>query len=476
MLDVVIIGSGVVGSSIARELSRYQSKTLVLEKENDVSVGTSKANSGIVHGGFDAEEGSLKAKFNVLGNQMFDELSKELDFPFKRNEAFVLAFDEQSKQVLEELYHKGIVNGVKEMRIISGDEARKMEPHISLNAVYALHIPSSGIVSPYEMTIAYAENASVNGIDFRFNAEVIDVKKEKEGFIVVLKDGEKIATKQVINCAGVYADKINNMVSNKKIHITPRKGEYCLLDKNYGYYTSRTLFQTPTKMGKGVLVAPTTHGNIIVGPTAYDIDDKDNITTTVNGLDEVWKKATMTIPTLNKRGIITQFAGLRAHEDHDDFIIGYSDITGFYNVAGIESPGLSSAPAIAVHVSEEVAKNLNLKVNEKFVGTRKGIPHFFALSDEEKAALIKQDPLFGHIICRCEVVTEAEIVQAINRPLGARDLDGIKRRTRSGMGRCQMGFCTPKVMEILARELHEDFLDITKFGHNSNIVIGRNKQ
>ena len=285
----------------------------------------------------------------------------------------------------------------------------------------------------------------------------------------------KYKTKVLINAAGVFADDINNMICEDKFHIVARKGEYCLLDKAYSYYAKKTLFQTPTKMGKGVLVTPTTHGNILVGPTAVDQDNKKDIATSYAGLNDVWNKALLTMPSLNKRGIITQFSGLRAHDDRNDFIIGWSDVEGFYNVSGIESPGLSSAPAIAKDVAKDVADKLNLKENENFNPVRHGIPRFAKLSDEEQAKLIKEKPLFGHIICRCEVVTEAEIVSAITRPLGAKDLDGVKRRTRAGMGRCQMGFCTPKVMEILARELNKDMQDITKSGKESRVVVGRAK-
>lgn len=475
MVDVLIIGGGVIGASIARELSRYSGDIVVLEKENDVSCGTSKANSGIVHGGFDATPGSLKAKYNVLGNKMFDDLAKELDFPFKRNGAFVLAFDEESKPALEALYQKGLDNGVDGMSIISGDEARSEESYLSSEVKWALKVPSSGIVSPYEMTIAYAENAYVNGVKFEFEKEVTNIEKVEGGLKVTCADGSEYLAKVVVNAAGVYADVLNNMICEKKFSIVARKGEYCLLDKAYGYYSHTTLFQTPTKMGKGILVAPTTHGNILVGPTAKDIEGKDDVATTFDGLNEAWNKALLTIPTLNKRGIITQFSGLRAHDDQNDFIIGWSDVEGFYNVSGIESPGLSSAPAIAVEVAEDVANKLGLAKKDNFEAVRHGIPHFSKLSDEEQEKLIKENPLYGHIVCRCEVVTEGEIVSAITRPLGAKDLDGVKRRTRAGMGRCQMGFCTPKVMEILARELGTNMKEITKSGKNSKVVVGEAK-
>lgn len=476
MKDVIIIGGGVIGCGIVRELARYQASVLLLERGNDVSVGTSKANSGIVHGGFDAKPNTLKAKYNVLGNAMFDELSKELDFPFRRNGSMVLCFDESQLDGLTELYNRGIANGVKDMYIVRGnDEIKKLEPHVSDKAVGALVVPTGGIVSPYEMTVAYAENASVNGVEFRFLSEVTSIVKSEEGFTVTCADGYAENAKVVINAAGVYADIINNMVCGKKLHIVARKGDYVLMDKTCGYLADHTLFQLPTKMGKGVLVTPTTHGNILVGPTATDVDDKDDVNTTADELNDAFAKASITVPELSRRNIITQFSGLRAHLDTDDFVIGESEVAGFYNVAGIESPGLSCAPAIAVDIANAVADKLGLSRKAHFEAKRKGIPQFSKLSNIEREKLIDQNALYGKIVCRCEVVTEGEIVDAIRRPIGAKDLDGVKRRTRAGMGRCQAGFCTPRIMEILARELKCDMQDVTKRGGESNVVIGKTK-
>lgn len=476
MHEIIIIGSGIIGSAVARELAKYETDILVLEKETDVTSGTTKANSGIVHAGYDPEPGTLKAKYNLLGNKMFDEMAKELDFPFRRNGALVIAFDEESEKVLEMLFRRGMVNGVPELKIISGDQARAMVPNLSPEVTKALYAPTSGIVSPYEMAIAYAENAAMNGVKFRFGAEVESLEKCEKGLKVWLKDGESLETKMVINCAGVFADDINNQVSERKFSIIPRKGEYFLLDKMYGGYTNITLFQTPTKMGKGVLVTPAVHGNIIVGPNAHDIDDKSDLSSTIAGLNEVWEKAKKTIPGLNKKAVITNFTGIRAHSFEDDFIIGFSDVPGLYNVAGIESPGLTCAPAIAVAVSKEIASALDLKEKANFNKIRKAIPHFAGMSEAEKAAIIKQNPLYGKIVCRCEVVPEGEIREAIRRPLGARDLDGLKRRTRVGMGRCQGGFCLPRLMEILSEELNIDYTEITKNGRNSKIVVGKVKE
>lgn len=477
MKDVIIIGGGVVGCSVARELSRFDADILLLERGNDVSVGTSKANSGIVHGGYDAKPDTLKAKFNVAGNAMFDALARELDFPFKRNGSMVLCFDKADIGKLLELKEQGVKNGVQGLYVLEGYEAVKaMEPYVSENVVAALVVPNGGIVSPYEMTIAYAENAATNGVEFRFGSEVTAIDRIDGGLQVTCADGFTAQAKYVVNAAGVYADVINNMISPDKMHITARKGDYELLDKTCGYMASHTLFQMPTKMGKGVLVTPTCHGNILVGPTATDVTDKDDVATTPEELASAFDRALLTMPSLNRRNIITQFSGLRAHLDTDDFVIGESAaVKGLYNVAGIESPGLSSAPAIAVHVAEEIAQKLSLGKNANFVAERKGIPHFATLSDEERQKLVAENPLYGRIVCRCETVTEGEIVEAIRRKPGAVDMDGVKRRTRQGMGRCQAGFCTPRVMEILSRELGVPMTEVTKRGGNSQFVIGRTK-
>ena len=472
MYDVLIVGAGVVGSAVARELAKYSLSIAVAEKENDVAMGTSKANSGIVHAGFDAKTGTNKAIYNVLGARMFPKLAEELDFPYRKNGALVLCFDESGKSKLTELLEQGKRNGVSGLSIISGDEVREMEPNVSDKVVAALYAETSGIVSPYEMTIALAENACDNGVEFLLGQQVTGIQKSSFGFEVQLTD-KTVWAKVVVNCAGVYADEVYNGVASSPITIIPRKGEYCLLDRKCGGLCDKTLFQLPTNMGKGVLVAPTTHGNIIIGPSAADIPTKHDVDTTLSTLNSTFDTATMSVPSLSRRDIITQFAGLRAHPDTEDFIIGESEIPYFYNVAGIESPGLTAAPAIAVDVAEEIATRLNADKNADFNPKRRGIPCFAHMGDSEREQLIEQNPLYGKIVCRCENVTEGEIVDSIRRTLGATDLDGVKRRTRAGMGRCQMGFCTPRIMEILARELNLDLTEITKFGKGSKIVRGK---
>ena len=327
------------------------------------------------------------------------------------------------------------------------------------------------------MCIALAENATTNGVRFEFEKEVKDITKVDNHFVVKCTDGSTYEAKVIINAAGLHSDEINNMLSNVKYSITARKGEYVLLDKEYSFYTKTTLFQLPTKMGKGILVAPTTHSNILVGPTAYDVLDKDQTWTTYEGLEEVWTKGTLSVPSLTKGGIITQFSGNRAHEAGGDFIVGFSsDVEGLYNLVGIESPGLASAPAIAEYAVKEVKDYMHLEFNPSFNPKREAIKRIAELSGDELNKLIKENPLYGHVICRCEVVSEAEIVEAIRRSPGAKDLDGVKRRTRAGMGRCQMGFCTPRIMEILSRELNVDFKDITKKGHNSKMIVSEIKE
>lgn len=473
MYDVMIIGGGVVGCALARELAKFQLKVLLAEKENDVAMGTSKANSGIVHAGFDAHTGTNKAKFNVAGAAMFEELSRELEFPYRQNGAMVLCFDKKDEPKLVELQEQGFANGVKDLFIIGGDEARAKEPNVSKQVTAALYAPTSGIVCPYEMTIAFAENAAENGVEFLLNACVQNVKKIDDGFCVTVQ-GKEMTSRIVVNCAGVYSDEINNMVCDDKLKIVSRKGEYCLLDKNRGDLANATLFQLPTAMGKGVLVAPTMHGNIIVGPTAYDVESKDDVDTTYDGLADAFSTAKISVPSLDKKDIITQFAGLRAHGTKGDFVVGESKVKGFFNAACVESPGLTSAPAIAKELAEEIASELKAAKKANFKPHRKAIPHFASLSDEERQKLIEQDPRFGKMVCRCETVTEGEIVAAIRRPLGATDMDGVKRRARAGMGRCQAGLCTPAIMEILARELGKDMTEITKCGEGT-LVVGRTK-
>lgn len=482
MYDVAIIGAGVIGSAIARELSRYDAKICVIEREEDVCCGTSKANSAIIHAGFDATPGSLKARLNVRGNEMMDQLAKELDIPFKRNGSLVVCTKDQDRGGLDVLLEKGKKNGVPDLRILERDELLKFEPNLSDDVTCALYAPTGGIVCPFHMTMAFAENAFTNGVSFFLNTKVTSISKTTDGYelaaVHIDTDQPEIyRAKVVVNAAGVHADGFNNMVSAHKLHITARKGEYCLLDKEAGTHVSHTIFQLPSAMGKGVLVSPTVHGNLLVGPTAVDVSDKEAVNTTQEGLDSLGATASLSVKNVPMRQVITSFAGLRAHEDGGDFVIGEAeDAKGFINAAGIESPGLSSAPAIGEMVAGIAKDLLQLKEKSDFVSERKGILRPETLSMEERNALIKEHPEYGNIICRCEMITEGEILDAIHRPLGARSLDGVKRRTRAGMGRCQAGFCSPRTMEILEREVPMSMFAITKNGVGGEIVIGTNKE
>lgn len=490
MYDVAIIGAGVIGSAIARELSRYQIHACVIEREEDVCCGTSKANSAIIHAGFDATPGTLKARLNVRGNEMMDTIAKELDVPFTRNGSLVVCTKDQDRSGLNQLMEKGSANHVPGLRILEREELIKMEPNLSDDVTCALYAPTGGIVCPFHLTMAFAENAYDNGVSFYLNTEVTGITRSEDGYCIKVnrKEGvcsgtpldpgtHTIEAKAVVNAAGVYSDVMNNMVSGQKLSITARKGEYMLLDKSAGAHVSHTVFQLPGKMGKGVLVTPTVHGNLLVGPTATDIDDKEGVNTTADGLDYLGKTAALSVKDLPLRQVITSFAGLRAHETQNDFIIGeLADAPGFFNAAGIESPGLSSAPAIGEMVAGMIAEKYALEKNPDFCATRKGILRPETLSLEERNALIQKQPAYGNIICRCEMITEGEIIDAIHRSLGARSLDAVKRRTRAGMGRCQAGFCSPRTMEILEREVPMSMFEITKNGGKSKFVVGRNKE
>ena len=476
MYDIIFIGAGVTGSSVARELSRYNANICVLEKGEDVCTGTSKANSAIVHAGFDAAEGSMMAKMNVRGNEMMTQLAEDLDIPFKRNGAMVVCIHKEALDGLKTLYDRGIANGVKELRILNREEALEMEPNLSENVQGALYAPTSGIICPFILNIAMAENAAENGVEFRFNTQVEDIKADADGIWHLRTNNGEYTAKYVINAAGVHADIIHNMVSENKIHITPRRGDYCLLDKEVGGHVKHTIFPQPTNLGKGVLVSPTVHGNLIVGPTAVDIEDKEGNNTTAAGINDLIAKAGAHVRDLPLRKVITSFAGLRAHEAHHEFIIKeVEDAPHFIDCAGIESPGLTSAPAIGEYVGQMMKEKMELTEKENWISKRKGILNPQELSFEDRAELIKEKPAYGNIICRCESISEGEILDAIHRPLGARSLDGVKRRTRAGMGRCQAGFCSPRVMEILNRELGIPMEEITKSGGRSNIVLERTK-
>ena len=476
MVDVIVIGAGIMGAAVSRELSKYNLNITVLDKEHDVSNGTTKANSSIVHAGYDAKEGTLMAKYNVAGSEMYEELCKEIDAPYKRTGSYVLAFSDEERKHLEILYKRGIANGVKELEIIEKDEILRREPNISPKVVAALYAGTAAVIGPYEVCIKLMENAAENGVKVELDTEVIKVEKTQIGYKITTKDGRIFEGKTVINAAGVYADIINNMVSSKKFKIHPRKGEYYLLDKVQGNLTNSVIFQCPNEMGKGILVAQTVHGNLIVGPNAQDIEDRDDTANSLSAFDLIRRESVKSIENINFRDNIRNFAGLRAEADTGDFIIGEApDAEGFFNIAGTKSPGLSSAPAIAVDVAEMIVKKLGASKKEVFKKNRPQI-HFMNLSPEEKAEVIKKDPRYGRVICRCESITEGEIVDVIHRMVGAKTVDGVKKRCRPGAGRCQGGFCGPRVQEILARELNEKLNEIVLDKKGAYILTEETKQ
>lgn len=476
MYDAVIIGGGAVGCAVARYLSRYRLSICLVEQGEDVCVGTSKANSAICHAGFDAPVGSAKARFNVEGSRMMEGLSQELDFPYRRCGSLVLCFDEAELPHLRELLERGVQNGVEGLEILDRAALRALEPAVSDKAVAALWAPTGAVLCPFGMTIALAENAAANGCAFRFNTEVARIER-RDGFFRLHTGGDCIDTRVVISAAGVYGDALHNQLCADKLTIVPRRGEYCLLDRTCGQLVQHTIFQLPSAMGKGVLVTPTVHGNLLVGPTAVDQPDKDRTATTAEGLRSVAETAAKSVENLPMRDVITSFAGLRAHLSgpEDDFIVGEST-DGFFEAVGIESPGLSSAPAIGRYLAELAAAKLHAAEKKDFIAQRRDMPHPREMDFASRQDLIARDPAYGQVICRCEGVTEGEIRDAIRRVPGARSLDGVKRRVRAGMGRCQGGFCGPKVMELLSRELHVPITALTKGGGESRLLAGRTKE
>ena len=468
--DVLIVGAGITGCSVARELSRYNCSVTVIDRENDIAEGATKANSGIVHAGYDAVSGSRKAYYNVAGAALFPDLCESLGVPYRRTGALVIAFSDDEKSTLVNLMNRGIKNGVEGLRILSREEVLSLEPNLNPDVVAALDVPSSGIVSPYELAFALADDAAVNGTDFRFN-EAFESVSAENGLFAVKTSQNELTCRVLVNCAGASSALIHNALTGDSMKMIHRRGQYYLLDRTASAVFSRTIFQCPSAMGKGVLVSPTVHGNLLLGPTAEDIDDPLDTSTTREGLDDILKKAVKTWPALSTRSNITNFSGVRAHPVTDDFIVGPVDgCPGAFEAVGIESPGLSSAPAIGLDLSRQIAEYLRVPEKTALEPYPKLPKPFHEMSDEERAAAWRDNPDYGTVICRCEVVTEAEIRAAIHRPVGARTIDGVKRRTRAGMGRCQGGFCLPRVAAILSEELNVSLLDILKDGQGSYIL------
>jgi glycerol-3-phosphate dehydrogenase len=476
MTEVAIIGAGIIGTLIARELARFKLEVVLLDKSNDVANGSTKANSGIIHAGYDAEPGSAKAKFNVLGNPLFDPLCRQLDVRFDRIGSLVVAFSAEEGKTVGQLYRRGIRNGVRDLQIIEREQLLKLEPNLDETALCALLAPQAGIVDPWEIAIAAAENAADNGVEVLLNFPVEAIERKNGRYRIVSSSGD-IRAQHVINCAGVFADRIHDMVASHAFTITPRKGQYFVLDKTAGALVDHVIFQCPTEVGKGVLVTRSVHGNLLVGPDALETEDRENLSTTRDRLDYVRGSAGKISKNIPFGEVIRSFSGLRATPNTRDFILRESnEAPGFIDVAGIESPGLTAAPAIAQYVRELLdGMTGGLEERKDFNPLRRKVIRFMDLPEDRKNELIRKDPNFGRIICRCESVTEGEIVDAIHRRVGARTLDGVKKRVRPGMGRCQGGFCTPQVLEILARELDIEVTEIVKSEIDSYILTGPTK-
>lgn len=475
MFDAIVIGGGVIGGAVLRELTKYKCTACLVEKEHDVCMGQSKANSGIVHAGFDAAEGTNKARFNVLGNAMMPAYAEELGVAYKNTGSLVVAFSEGELGTLSALKERGEKNGVRGLEIWNRTRLKGAEPHISDGALGALYAPTAGIVCPYCLTIAAIGNAMDNGAALECDFDVVSVRREDGCFVVCAADGREVRGRVAVNCAGLSAGKISAMFGDDTLRIGGRRGEYLLLDRADGDFVSHTLFFTPTRKGKGVLITPTADGNLLLGPTAEEVKG-GSTETTAEGIMSVIAKASEMCEGIPFRDVITSFAGVRAYSETHDFVLGESErAEGLFQCAGIESPGLTSAPAIAKYTAEKIAARLALEKNPRFDGRRTPDHFFKGLSREEQNALVRADPAYGKIVCRCEEVTEGEIVRAIRRNPPARDIDGVKRRTRAGMGRCQSGFCQPHVAELLARELGLPLDGVTKCGAGSEILKGVSK-
>ena len=472
MFDCVVIGAGVVGGLVSRELTKYKLSVCIVEKESDVAMGATRANSAIVHAGFDAKEGTLKAKLNVKGSEMMEDVCRELGVKYKRNGSLVVGFNDEDRQMLLSLIERGVANGVKSLTLLERDELIELEPNIGESVTCALRAQTGAIVCPSELCMAGVGNAMDNGAELKLNFKVEKIEKAG-GVYRVSSANETVEARIVINCAGVFSDEIAALVGPSDFTVRPRRGEYMLLDKECGSLVSHTIFRCPSKMGKGVLVSPTVDGNLLLGPTAEDIDDKNDTSTTPSGLAHLSALAGEQVKGISFGKVITSFTGLRATGSTGDFIIN-SPEKGFINCAGVESPGLTSAPAIAEYVVEMLrADGVELLVNEKFSGKRKPLHYFRELSIEEKNEIIKNDPEYAHVVCRCETVTAGEILEAIRTNPRPTSIDGIKRRTRASMGRCQGGFCTPYMVDLLAREMGVPVTEITKSGGESYINVGK---
>ena len=473
MYDVAIIGCGVIGAAAAYTLAQYDLKVLVLEAENDVAAATTKANSAIIHAGYDPEPGTRMARLNVMGSAMTEDICRKLDVPYKKIGSLVLAFSEEELVHIRKLYENGVVNGVLGLRLLDAGEVRQMEPELNGEVKGALYAPSAAIINPWEYALAMAQAAVQNGVVLRRSHRVTAITQMGEGYRLTA-GGALFEARRVINAAGICADQVHNMAAAPTFKMIPNRGQYYLLDKSEGERVKHVIFQCPTKAGKGVLVAPTVHGNLIVGPDSEDVEGDDTATARP-GLSYVAETAKKSVPGLDLRAYIRNFAGVRAATDRDDFIIERA-APGFIDLAGIKSPGLSSAPAIALEALSLLKEDgLSPQKKADFRAERRRI-RFKELSAAQKQALIERQPAYGRVICRCETVTEGEILEAIHAPIPPLSVDAVKRRCNAGMGRCQGGFCGPRVLDILSRELRLDPTDVLKDKAGTCILTAETKE
>ena len=474
MYDVGIIGAGVIGCAIARELAKYKIKICLIEKNEDVGAEVTKANSGIVHGGYAEKHGSIKAKFSSWGNSMFNQLNAELSFGFMQTGSFVAGFNSQDTTRIHELFANGQKNGVPNLQIVDGNFIQNKEPNLNKAIKTALYCPTAGIISPYEFAIALAENAVYNGVILKLNSKVIALNKVNNHFLITTSK-EIITTKIVINAAGLYADEIAQMIEHKKFTIKPRQGQYLLFDKDQGELVNSVIFPTPTKISKGILVTKTYYGNLLIGPDATCVPTKDDTDTSNKNIHAIITAAKKSLPHFDLRKVVTVFAGNRPASDNSDFIIGEGTTKGFINVAGIESPGLTAAPAIALYIVELIAATQKLSRNPIFNPERKPYKTIFNMPVKDLDSLTKKEPKYGCIVCHCESVSAGEICDALTRNIPINSLDAIKRRTRATMGRCQGTFCIPKILEIIHNELKIPKEQITKKGNQSLVLADKTK-